>query len=262
MKRSLLAYLVVLAVSVPILIYVRDLEMIDAFGNTIQLGALAFAAICFWRAAQANESGSFLRSGCEWLAFGLSIWGAGQIMITYSETLLHRSPYGTVSSTFFVAGYLFHIAAVVLFVRQSFRYGNGKVRRSILHGCILFCLLSIAVVSGLWHKILDPQRDWILRILDLTYPEFDIGIAAFLTVPLRAAWRVGDSNSVRGYALLATAFIVMALVDIVLTDVEFTAILYRAADLMYFSSYFLIACSGMFLAKATQVPDAIDATTR
>jgi len=252
MKRSLLTYLVVLAISVPIFIYVRDLAMIDTFGNLAQLGALAFASFCFWRAAQAHKSGSFLRSGCERLAFGLSIWGAGQIMVTYSEILLHRSPYGTVSSSFFVAGYLFYIAAVVFFARQSLKYGNGIVRRYILHGCILFCLLSIVVVAGLSRKILDPQRDWILRILDLAYPAFDAGIAAFVTVPLRAARRAGDSNSVRGYALLATAFIVMALVDIVLTDVEFTAILYRAADLIYFSSYFLIAWSGESLAKGAQ----------
>jgi len=54
--------------------------------------------------------------------------------------------------------------------------------------------------------------------------------------------------------LLGAAFLIMALVDIALTDVSFETILYRAVDLVYFTSYFLLAWSGNFLAKAAEGP--------
>lgn len=250
MKLTLGAFIFFLIASVPVFLFVTVRDRIDLFGNVAQLTGLVLAGLSFWQ-AWGRSTPAGVHSTCVWLAIGLWIWAFGQVMITYSELLLHQSPYGTVSSIFFVLGNLPILAAVLSFVKRSFKRGVTKKdsRSYSVQAGMIACVLICVALSQVWELLTDPARNVPAKILDILYPLLDIAIAVS-TIPLyRIAKRSSDRDSARAYAFLGGAFAMILAADMVGVDLDFDATLYRGVDVLYFSSYFLTAISGHYFAR-------------
>jgi len=61
-----------------------------------------------------------------------------------------------------------------------------------------------------------------------------------------------DANKIKGYASLLGAFVLLEFGDLITINTDFEATLYRAVDLVYLSSYFLLAISGIYLTRSEQ----------
>ena len=250
MKRTVTVYFCFLVASAAVFLLPTTRGQIDLLGNSAQLTGLLFAGFSFWLAGQ-HAQHLKVQKACSWIAFGMWIWGVGQLMVTYSELLLHQSPYGTVSSCFFVTGNVIIVAAVFSIVRHFFK---TVIRKEdfwgyILPAVIVACVLALVVIVMDWRLLTDPNRNGIWKILDLLYPFFDIMIVVLTIILTRVAKSSGDSNSIKAYAFLCSAFGILLLGDMIAMDATFEATLYRAVDVIYFSSYFLAAISGNFLAR-------------
>jgi|GEM_PF-3911512 len=252
MKLRTAVYLCFLVASIPVFLILTSREEIDLFGNIAQLTGLLFAGFSFLQVWEQAGEPKVKRAGFL-IAVGMAIWAVGQIMVTYSELLLQQSPYGTVSSNFFVIGNLLCLAAVLSLVKHSFKAVAGKpIRRNyILQASILAFLLFVAVIRLDWSLLTDPDRKLVWKILDLLYPLFDVAILGLTLYLVRIARLRKDNNAIKGYALFCLAFLSIGLADVVALDVDFENTLYRAADMIYFSAYFLIAFSAYFLAHTT-----------
>lgn len=250
MKLTLAAFIFFLVASVPVFLFITVRERIDLFGNVAQLTGLVLAGVSFWQ-AWGRSTPAGVQATCVWVAIGSWIWAFGQVMITYSELLLHQSPYGTVSSIFFVLGNLLILAAVLSFVRRTFKRGVTEVdsRGYIFQAATIACLLTGLVLAQVWGLLTDPARNVPAKILDILYPLFDIAIAVLMIPLCRIAKRSSDRDSFKAYAFLGGAFAMVLAADMVGVDLDFDATLYRGVDVLYFSSYFLMAISGHFFAR-------------
>jgi hypothetical protein len=98
----------------------------------------------------------------------------------------------------------------------------------------------------------DSGRGFIQRTLDFLYPFFDIAEIILMLMLIRLAMRSHDSNRIKAYIIFCSAFLLLVLGDLATTTVRFESMLYRGVDVVYFSSYFQIAISGIFLARSRQ----------
>jgi hypothetical protein len=246
-------FLFFLLASIPVFFLAESHEQIDLFGNVAQLTAVLFAGFSFLNAWDAAKNPVIQKAGIM-IASGMLIWAIGQVMVTYSELLLHRSPYGTVSSVFFVIGNALCLLAMLAVVRHSLKvsHANPALKNTILLTEITVLVLIFFVVLLNWHLLEDPERNIVWKVLDLLYPLFDLSILALTVILLRYAWLRKDFTAFKGYAFFCLAFLTICFADMVAIDVDFEKLVYRAVDTVYFSAYFFIAISGHFLARTSR----------
>jgi hypothetical protein len=237
MRLVLLVLAVLFLGFAPVFVYGKTHSQIDLYGNFVQLVALGVAGYSFLQIQ--NPPSELFRKACNYLTVGMWIWGVGQVMITYSELLLHSSPYGTVSSCFFVLGYCSIFFGCICFLRHFEPSRKQTVRLIIIVTLSLtICLLLLA------NEIADPQRSVVFKFLDVAYSAFDFMILAIAGLLMIASKRSKTSSGTKAFALFFCAFLLLAVMDILVTDVYFETLLYRAVDIAYVGCYFLIALSG------------------
>ena len=249
MKATLVVFLVFLAVSVPIYLFAPTAG-IDLFGNLGQLTALLFSAVSFWQARMSTRDRFYQRTTVR-IALGLCIWTLGQLMVTYSELLLHKSPYGTVSSSFFVLGYALIALALISLLKHSWgQVSKEKSHSYIVQAFVLGVLASLIIFVKVGNPFLQTERDLVWQVLDLLYPFFDTAIMLIAFLLLRQAWDQNEIAKAKAYVCLLVAFVLLEACDLMTRDAEFESVIYRAVDVLYFTSYFLIAFSGRYFTRA------------
>ena len=246
--------LIFLLASLPVFLLVRSREQIDLFGNIAQLTGLLFAGGSFLNAWDAAKNRAIQKAAIL-IASGMLIWAIGQMMVTYSELLLHRTPYGTVSSIFFVIGNSLCLIAMITLTKYSLQVIESEtMERTIRLAWITASIVAVLLILADWRFLSDPERNPIWKVLDLLYPLFDISIIALTIVLMRAARLKNDPLALRGYACFFVAFMLIAVADFVGIDADFEKMVYRLIDTVYFSAYFFIALSAQFLVKTSRTP--------
>ena len=252
MKLTGAVFLFFLIASLPVFLLLQSREQIDLFGNIGQLTGLVFAAASFLNAWDIAKN-RLIQKVAILIAGGMLIWAIGQLMVTYSELLLHRSPYGTVSSIFFVIGNSMCLTALIELSRHALKTGNRAVLVRTLQLILVTALILLTfLVLGDWHFLTDPERDSFYKILDLLYPMFDVCIVGLTVLLLRSAHLRNEMLAFKGYACFCLAFLAIGFADVVGIDTDFEKMVYRLTDTIYFSAYFLIALSGHFLARTSR----------
>jgi len=227
----------------PVFIYAKTPYQIDLYGNLVQLGALGIAGYFFLRIQ--NPQTELFRRACNYLTIGVWIWGLGQLMVTYSELLLHSSPYGTVSSCFFVVGYVSIFFGCFCFLKDL-EPGRNQTGRFF----IIVTLSLAACFLLLSGEIMDRQRSIVFKLLDVAYSAFDFMVLSVTAFLVLCSKRKNNFTGTKAFAFLFSAFCLLALMDVLITDVYFETLLYRAVDMGYVACYLLIAVSGYVLGEA------------
>lgn len=242
MRGLLLLLLLLLLGFAPVFLYSKTAYEIDLYGNLTQLAALGIAGYSFLRIQ--NSHSILFRRACSYLTVGIWIWGVGQVMVTYSELVLNSSPYGTVSSSFFVIGYLSIFFACICFLKDL------EPGRSRVLTLSMICTLSfVACFIFLYNEITDPHRSTIFKFLDVAYSAFDFMILSITALLVISAARAKNSIRLRAFGLFFCAFGILAIMDVLVTDVYFETMLYRAVDIAYVACYVLITLSGYTLGQ-------------
>lgn len=252
MKLTGAAFLLFLIASVPVFLLLQSREQIDLFGNIGQLTGLVFAAVSFLHAWDIAKN-RVTQKVAILIAGGMLIWAIGQLMVTYSELLLHRSPYGTVSSIFFVIGNSMCLTALIELLRQALKSQHRAVLiRTLQLIFVTGVILVLFLILGDWHFLADADRDPIYKVLDLLYPLFDVCMVGLTVVLLRSAYLRNEIGAFKGYACFCMAFLAIGFADVIGIDTDFEKMIYRLTDTIYFSAYFLIALSGHYLARTSR----------
>lgn len=249
MMFTVAVFLCLLAASVPVFLFLPT-TVIDLFGNIGQLAGLLFAGVSFWQAREQTHETNVHKAFAR-IAFGMCIWALGQLLVTYSEVVLHKSPYGTISSIFFVLGNGLVLLAIFSLLRNSVQAVPPKdVRRYLLQSALLGFFLTVFVLLMIKGSVSNTTRDIFQRILDPLYPFFDIAEMLLSLVLIRIALHSKDYVRAKAYAFFFGAFSILEIGDLITIDAGFETFLYRAVDLLYFSCYFLIAISGIYMARS------------
>jgi hypothetical protein len=254
MKVTGAVFLFFLLASIPVFFLAQSREQIDLFGNIAQLTGLLLAGVSFWNAWDVAKNRTISKAAIL-IAGAMLIWAIGQMMVTYSELLLHRSPYGTISSIFFVIGNSMCVTAFFYLANHAMKRSNDPVLQRTLRLIIITgMILTVFLLMLDWRFLTDPERGGVLKLLDLLYPLFDLFIIALSILLVRSAKLRNDLLALKGYAFFGSAFLAILFADIMGIDAGFEKILYRALDMVYFSAYFCIAISGIFLARTSKMP--------
>lgn len=235
--------------------FYRDSESISWFGNGLQLAGLLLAAINLNMARNLYRPEDKPRNAWALLAVGMILWTMAQTIDAYHEIYLKEVPYGTFADLFWVLGYVPIIFGLIILVRNFLSTGLPAGNKS----AYLFIALFFVVVLGAILKFLvlpglnEPENTTASKILDVAYPTLDMILIAFAAALVRISWALRGGNLSNTWLLLCIGFVMVAIADLVLTNIEnIDSGAYRFLDLLYFSAYFSIAISGRFQVRMLQ----------
>jgi len=139
-------------------------------------------------------------------AVGLMAFAVGDILFNLYAWVWHRDPpIPSVADVFYLAGYPFLAAGLVLLVLRV-----RPVDRRV--GIVDASLLAVAFAICQWifvmHPLVQGSSDWVANIVALSYPAMDVLLlAALVFLALTPAWRTV------AYRYLSASIVVLLVVD-------------------------------------------------
>ena len=192
------------------------------FGNLAQWIGLLFGIIFIAKIARAASKQNFPK----WLnlAFGVFILLLGQSLSTYSELLLKRSAYGSISDVFWILGFCIILIGLFQLAKNAARSQKEFIRWQII-GFALF----LSVLAVLWSDLTSVARPTHLKVLDAFYALLEVWMAvlAFIMVlntEQKLAW---------GLATISLTIYLMTDTFVVYYS-DFQSAIYRYLDIPYF----------------------------
>jgi diguanylate cyclase (GGDEF)-like protein len=164
----------------------------------------------------------------------------GDGLNNYYQLILHANlPNPSIADVFYLAGYPFMFAAIILLSRQT--YSNGT-ERLIDAGIVMLAGLALS-----WHFLISPYvgehgLSTLARLVYVAYPLMDIALLYLLFSRLLFA------SKTRGYQLwLAASLVAMLVGDVVydLVQLHSTYITGSPVDAMFLAEYVLIAAAAL-----------------
>lgn len=219
--------------------------------------ALFVTAYNLYLTTNAFRPGDAPRKAWARLGIGMGIWLIGQLLESYCDLVLNQVSYGTVADAFWMLGYFPLISGVYLFF-ENFRSTGlplGNKQGYIAIGAGLAAVYAVIFYFIMWPNLSDATRPVIIRILDFSYPTFDFIIIAVASALIRIAWNLRGGSIAKPWVLIGLGFVMTAGADLLLqlsTNIESVA--YRAADVVYFAGYFLVALSARKQLSITAEP--------
>ena len=168
MQWSLILYAVLLICHFILYSTVSNPISLAWFGDATQWIGLFLGAMFIGRIAKNASREDFPK--WMYVTFGVFVLLLGQTFLTYSELLLKRLAYGSISDVFWFLGFC---SIWVGLIQLAKPYVSGKeFVRWMLIGAALY-----AVVLGiLWADLMGTTRTTYLKFLDLTYSFMEIGM--------------------------------------------------------------------------------------
>ena len=136
------------------------------FGNATQWIGLFFGMIWMAKIARTAPKKDF--SKWMYLTIGVAILLLGQTFLSYSELLLKKSAYGSISDAFWIIGFCLLLVGLFQLARSA--ASPKEFVQGHIFGLVLFAL----VFSILWHDIHNPVRPTYLKILDVFYSILEV----------------------------------------------------------------------------------------
>jgi hypothetical protein len=225
MKTVVILFAALLVATVPAYLFLSTTGF-DFFGNSAQLAGIIFAAVSFLHAREQTRERRLQKAFAR-IAIGMMVWALGQLLVMYSEVLLRKTSYGTVSSSFFVIGNLIVLSAVLSMAAGYMqRVSKETSRKYALQSLLLAVLLSIVVFAFIKESSAGMNRSMIQKSLDFLYPFFDVAEIALAILLIRLAHKAGSVNAVKAFSAFCVAFILMEIGDATTINVNFETIIY------------------------------------
>ena len=139
-------------------------------------------------------------------AAGLMAFAVGDVIFNLYASVWHRDPpIPSVADVFYLAGYPFLAAGLVLLVLRV-----RPVDRRV--GIVDAALLTVAFAICQWvfvmHPLVEGSSDWVANIVALSYPAMDVVLLASLVfLALTPTWRTP------AYRYLAASIVLLLVVD-------------------------------------------------
>jgi signal transduction histidine kinase len=139
-------------------------------------------------------------------AAGLIAFAVGDILFNLYAWAWHRDPpIPSVADVFYLAGYPFLAAGLVLLV---LRVRSEDRRVGMLDAAMLTVAFGICQWIFVMHPLVEGSSDWVANIVALSYPAMDVLLlAALVFLALTPAWRAP------AYRYLAASIVVLIIVD-------------------------------------------------
>jgi hypothetical protein len=222
----------------------------------MQIIALIVAVYNLYRITNSLRPGDAPRKAWARIGIGMGIWLIGQLLESYCDLVLKQISYGTVADAFWMIGYFPLISGVYLFFENYKSTGLplGNTRTYVVIGTLLTLIYGVILYLVIWPNLSDVTRGLIIRILDFSYPTFDFIIIAVCSILIRISWDMRGGSIAKSWIMLGMGFVMTAVADLLLQVSEDTSsIPYRAADIVYFAGYFLVALSAQKVTAETQI---------
>lgn len=219
------------------------------FGAAAQITALVLAGYNTSLARDAYGRTDEPRSAWLSITIGLWIWVIAQFLESGCDLVLKTISYGTIADAFWFVGY-FPMTVGVWRLVQSYRKTGlplGSRTSYIAQIAALTVLFGLVFYNYILGQVLDPDRPVLIKFLDVSYPGMDFVLVCLTSVLIRFAWLMRGGALARSWILLCLGFTLVGVADLWLSySTEFESAFYRLDDLVYFSSYFIIALAGMY----------------
>ncbi|HSP07503.1 MAG TPA: hypothetical protein VLR94_10020 [Acidobacteriota bacterium] len=231
-----------LAIAAPFIYWNGDAEWILIFGNVAKVFSLLVCGLSLTITQSEYSTEDTPQKAWTNLAVGMWLWFFAQIIFAYYKLVLRQSPYPSIADIFFAIGYLPLIIGVVFLIKDFKSTGLPMGTRSsyVIQTIVLLILYGIIFATLMWPLIVskDPIG---AKFLNVGYPTCDFIMVSLTSVLVRISWGLRGGSLARSWLLLCIGFTLLGL-----TDITFA---YRAdprLDVLFFSSYFLIALAGVY----------------
>jgi hypothetical protein len=215
-------------------------------------------AFLLWRS---SEKGEKLRMIWANLTLGLFLWAVGEMLWAVYELILREeAPYPSVADVVWICGF---IPFFIAFYARYRSLGVTPTRRQALIGIGLAALLAILVAILVIRPILTSGEDASLaeQMLNIAYPLGDLLTALIVLLCMFAL--AGGALS-RPWLILAAGFFVVSVADLLFSYATWndlyrvgsssgTNLLTFVTDILYYSSYVLIAFGLMLMVRLQRV---------
>jgi hypothetical protein len=185
----------------------------DAVGNvTVAVVASAAAALGITVALRQNTRHGF--RPFLFLAVGLALWAAGELLWLYLTTIGEEIPYPGLPDAFYLSGYAFVAAFLFSLYRVSPKAFENKMVVIVIAVTIESFFLNfflIQLAESIMGYVQPTADDWLLLAVSLAYPLLD-GILLVPAAVLITGYQLGIMSRL-SLALFAIAVVLFAAGD-------------------------------------------------
>lgn len=231
-----------LLASAPFIYNSGDANWILVFGNGAKVFSLMICGLSLTMTQSAFSTNDTPHKAWTFLSSGMWIWLFAQFIFAYYKVVMKESPYPSLADVFFVIAYLPLLAGVVLLIKDFRSTGLPMgTRSSYMIQAILLLALYGVIYATLLQRFVVSDDAPALKFLNVGYPTFDFILIALTSVLVRISWSMRGGSLGRSWLMLCAGFTVLGVADI-----TFAYQAYPFLDVLFFSSYFLIALSGVY----------------
>jgi hypothetical protein len=218
-----------------------DVESILIFGNITKIFSLFVAGFSLTMTQNAYATGDTPKKAWTYLASGMWLWMLGQLLFAFYKIFLRQDLYPSIADIYFSLGYapLFLGLIVLIGDFKSTGLPMGSARSYLIQGVIL-ALAYAGIFFNFLLPLLRTDDSAGAKFLNVGYPTSDFLLFATTTVLIRISWVLRGGSLARSWIMLGAGFITIAVADVIFA--------YRPSpvvDILFFTSYFLIAVSGV-----------------
>jgi hypothetical protein len=182
-----------------------------AIASLVKLACLLAGAVWAFECRDRLEPGNPARPAWFLLSLGVLSMFAGQLCLAPSQLVRGTTPFPSPGDIFYLLGYPFLIAALLVFLNAyreaGLPLGSVAERALLVAGVGVLAVLILEPVAA----TPGPMLDWILQI---AYPALDLVLLIPLALLLRMALRLRGGRAGGVWLLLLTGIVFMCAGDI------------------------------------------------
>lgn len=219
-----------------------DANWILVFGNIAKVFSLLICGFSLTMTQGAFSTNDTPHKAWTFMSAGMWIWFFAQVIFAYYKVVLHESPYPSLADVFFSIAYLPLLVGLVLLIKDFRSTGlpMGTSTSYVAQTIVLLALYGL-IFSTLLHRFVLSDDAPALKFLNVGYPTFDFILISLSSVLVRISWAMRGGSLARSWLLLCAGFTILGVADI-----TFAYQAYPFLDVLFFSSYFLVALAGVY----------------
>jgi hypothetical protein len=218
-------------------------DSVVLFGNLAKIFSLFVCGISLTLTQNKFKPEDSPERAWNFLAGGMWIWFFAQVIFGYYKLVAHTSPYPSLADVFFVIAYAPLLVGLIFLIMDFKSTGlpMGSSRSYMIQAAILLVVYAILFKTLLWDLLVNPNDSVTLKALNVGYPTLDFVLLALSSILVRIAWALRGGSLARSWVFLCAGFIALGVADI-----YFAYHALPVLDILYFSSYFMVALSGYY----------------
>lgn len=217
-------------------------QSVVIFGNIAKIFSLFIAGLSLTFTTNAYNPEERAKRAWTFFASGAWIWFFAQLLFAHYKLVLGVSVFPNIADIFFLMAYipLFAGFAVLISDFRSTGLPMGGKNSYIIQAGVL--IIFYAAMFFIWLlPLLTNQDEPATKFLNVGYPTFDFLLFCLTTVLIRISWALRGGSLSKVYVALGLSFVVIGVADLIFAYRPVPAI-----DILFFSSYFILALAGVY----------------